>query len=58
MVYQGFLRILGGMNCAAVKDLSILLFGMHKISRFSLIFVLRLSNLYLIEFILKYEKMK
>ena len=38
------------MNCAVVKDLSI-------ISTFSLIIVLRLSNLYLIELIFKDKKM-
>ena len=45
------------MNCTVVKDLSILLSGMHKISRFSLMIVLRLSNLYRVEFLFKYEKM-
>ena len=41
---------LSSMNCAVVKDLSI-------ISTFSLIIVLRLSNLYLIELIFKDKKM-
>ena len=48
------------MNCAVVKELSILLSAMHKISRFSLTVVLtllRLWNLYLIEFVFNYEKM-
>ena len=44
------------MNCAVVKGLSILLSAMHKTSRFSFMIFLRLSNLYLIEFIFKYEK--
>ena len=44
------------MNCTVAKDLSILLSAMHKISRFSLMIVLRLVNLYLIEFTFEYEK--
>ena len=47
------------MNCAVVKELSILLSAMHKISRFLLTVVLTLSRLwtlYLIEFVFNYEK--
>ena len=46
------------MNCAVVTDLSVLLSAMHKKSKFSLMVVSRLPNLYLIEFIFKYEKIK
>ena len=50
--------ISGNMNCAVVKDLSILLSAMHKTLRFPLMIDVRLSNLYLIEFMFKYEKKK